>query len=326
MATGRVTKRAVDAMTPVAHTNFLWDDELRGFGVRITANGAKAYVYQYRLGGREAAKKRATIGRHGSPWTPDTARAEAKRLALLVGQGIDPVEAEKERRRQTITLAFGSYAQRFSDEYLKTHWPKGWALASGILRRDAAPAFAGLSLPQITRGHVAGFLDGLADRPAVRRNAFAILRRLFRWAVSRGDITASPITDMDAPAAPRARDRVLADDELALVWHAAEGMRYPFGPMFLMLAATGQRREEVAGLAWSELDRGSATWTLPAGRAKNGQAHLVPLSPRAVDLLDALARLLGGKASNDDARWPRRGLVFSTTGKTAVSGYSRAKR
>ena len=324
MPTRRVTKRAVDALTAGPATAYLWDDELRGFGVRITTAGAKAYVYQYRLGGREAAKKRATIGRHGSPWTPDTARAEAKRLALLVGQGTDPVQADKVRRRETVTLAFPSYAQRFTDEYLKTRWPRGWSLADGILRREAVPAFAGLSLPQITRAHVSEFLDRLADRPAVRRNAFAALRRLFRWAVSRGDLTASPIADMDAPAAPGARDRVLSDDELSAVWNAAGGMTYPFGPMLRLLAITGQRREEVAGLTWAELDQTSATWTLPATRAKNRQAHIVPLSPLAVGIVDGLARLLTN-AIGAKLRWPRKGLVFSTTGKTAVSGFSKAK-
>jgi hypothetical protein len=106
MATGKITKRAVDALASTGKTDFLWDDELRGFGVRITANGVKSYVYQYRLGGREASKKRATIGRHGSPWTPATARIEAERLAHAVGQGVDPAERDRERRRQAVDLAF----------------------------------------------------------------------------------------------------------------------------------------------------------------------------------------------------------------------------
>jgi integrase len=331
MATGKIAKRSVDALAapplgaqgkPAA--DFLWDEDLSGFGLRVTSNGAKSYVYQYRMGGREAAKKRVTIGKHGSPWTPDSARAEAKRLALLVGQGTDPMLADKVRRRETVTLAFASYAQRFTDEYLKTNWPRGWSLADGILRREAVPAFAGLSLPQITRGHVSEFLDGLADRPAVRRNAFAALRRLFRWAVSRGDIPASPITDMDAPTAPSARDRVLSDDELTAVWRASCDLDYPFGPMFRLLVATGQRREEVAALSWTELDQTSATWTLPAKRAKNRQAHIVPLSPIAIAVLDELALLLGS-VEDGAPKWPRKGLVLSTTGKTAVSGFSKAK-
>ncbi len=323
MATGLITKRSVDALQPDTREAFLWDGELRGFGVKVTPAGAKTYVYSYRMGGREAPKRRYTIGKHGSPWTPESARNEAKRLALLVGQGTDPVAADKERRRQSVSLAFGSYAAKFTDEYLKENWPGGWSIADGILRRDAAPAFAGLALPQITRAHVSTFLDTLSDRPAVRRNAFAALRRLFRWAVSRGDLALSPIAEMEAPPAPAARDRVLSNDELSLIWQASDGLSFPFGPMVRLLIVTGQRREEVAGLTWAELDRAAAMWTLPAQRAKNDQAHLVPLSPLAIEVLDHVAQLAGAGAG---AAWPRRGFVFTTNGATSASGYSRAKR
>jgi integrase len=97
--------------------------------------------------------------------------------------------------------------------------------------------------------------------------------------------------------------------------------------MFRLLIATGQRREEVAGLDWYELDRKSQTWTLPAERAKNGQAHIVPLNALAVAELDTLATKLVDAENDSDAEtsWPARGLVFTTTGKTAASGHSRGK-
>jgi len=268
LATGKITKRTVDALMPASATAFFWDDEVRGFGVRVTASGAKSYVFQYRVGGREAPKKRVTIGRHGSPWTPDSARREAKRLAHLVGQGVDPAQITKDRRREAVTLAFGPYAERFITEYLKSEWPGGWELAAGILRRDAKPFFDDVTLSVISRGQLSEFLDTLSSRPAVRRNGFAILRRLFRWAVSRGDILASPLAQMDAPPAPAARDRVLTDPELRLAWEATATLDYPFAPLFRLLIVTGQRRDEVAGLPWSELDRDDATWVLPAARSK----------------------------------------------------------
>lgn len=80
MATGKVTKEAVDALPVRDRDNFLWDTLVRGFGLKVTPKGARSYVYQYRLGGREAKTRRFTIGVHGSPWTPDAARKEAKRL------------------------------------------------------------------------------------------------------------------------------------------------------------------------------------------------------------------------------------------------------
>src|SRR4051812_33266886 len=113
MPTGRITKHAVDSLQPGAKDIFLWDDELRGFGLRVTAKGAKSYVFQFRMGGRESPSRRYTIGKHGSPWTPQTARKEAERVAIMVRQGIDPVQADHERRLQAIDLAFDSYVETF---------------------------------------------------------------------------------------------------------------------------------------------------------------------------------------------------------------------
>jgi hypothetical protein len=88
MPTGRINKTNVDALFAKSGHAFLWDEDLSGFGVRASASGAKSYVVQYRLGGRSTKARRYTIGRHGSPWTADTARTEAKRLLIEVGQGI----------------------------------------------------------------------------------------------------------------------------------------------------------------------------------------------------------------------------------------------
>ena len=159
-------------------------------------------------------------------------------------------------------------------------------------------------------------LDRLSDRPAVQRHSFAALRKLFRWAVSRGDIDRSPMEGMAQPSGVPSRDRVLDDTELALAWQAAAGLSKPFDAFFRLLILTGQRRDEVASLRWSELDRDGAEWCLPASRTKNGVSHIVPLSPMAKALLDDVA----GKGE-----WPRKGFVLSTTGKTPISGFSKAK-
>jgi integrase len=323
VATGNITKRAVDTFATTGATSFLWDQEVKGFGLKVTPSGGRTYVYQYRVGGREAKVRRYTIGAHGH-WTPDGARKEARRLAQLVDQGVDPAAALKVKRRESVDLAFPAYAERFINEYLKVEWKGGHELAAGILRRDAIPVLKGKSLKEITRADISGLMDRMSGKPAARRNAFAALRRMFKWAVNRGDLDVSPLRDMDPPAAPPSRDRVLTDQELALILRAAAELGYPFGPLVRLLVLTGQRREEVAGLNWSELDREKALWTLPAHRAKNGVVHDVPLSPPAVVLLDEVARQ--NRPQNSSAAWPIKGLVFSTTGRTRVSGFSAAKR
>jgi hypothetical protein len=138
MATGKVTKRTLDALLASGVAGFLWDEDLKGFGAKIGTWGTASYVLQYRLGDREAKTKCFTIGAHGSPWTPTTARAEATRLLHLVGQGVDPVSADKERRREAVDFAFSSYADLFA-AFCKG---KGWrTLVLRSLRLHLKPVF-----------------------------------------------------------------------------------------------------------------------------------------------------------------------------------------
>jgi integrase len=116
------------------------------------------------------------------------------------------------------------------------------------------------------------------------------------------------------PAEERSRDRVLSAEELRLVWLATERQDWPFGPFVKLLLLTAQRLNEVAGMRWSELDLDAAMWTLPAERAKNDKAHHVPLSVQAIALIRSLPRLDGTD------------FVFTTTGRTPISGFGRAKQ
>lgn len=310
----KLTKQVVDAARPQAKDHFLWDDRVSGFGLRVTPGGKKSYILQYRVAGRQHAR-RLTIGRHGSPWTPDTARTHALKLLLDVKRGSDPA-AEKERKKQeAVDLAFAPYVDTFRDRYLKAKW-KDWQLGYRLLVAHAVPVLETKALPEIKRRDLTVIMDSLVDRPAMARLAHATLRKLFRFAVSRGDLERSPMDGAEAPPPVAARDRVLSDVELKALWTASDGVNTLFRGAVRLLIVTGQRREEVAGLKWAELDRAATLWTLPADRAKNGVTHLVPLSALAIKVLDDLA---GGD------EWPSAGLVFSTTGKTPISGFSKAK-
>src|ERR671939_269691 len=93
----RLTKRAIDALVPGKAVYLVWDTETKGFGLKVTPAGARIYVLQTRLGSGES--RRFTIGPHGSPWTVETARAEALRLLGSLSQGIDPSTEKAERKR-----------------------------------------------------------------------------------------------------------------------------------------------------------------------------------------------------------------------------------
>ncbi len=325
MANARITKTAVESIEPGTSDVFVWDAgdrSTKGFGVKVTPSGSRVYVFQYRAGGRGAKTKRYTIGKHGV-WTADKARAEAERLARLVGQGGDPLAEKQERQRQAVDLAFAAYAcDVFRDGYAKVEWAKSYGLVERTLRLHLIPVLGNKPLPKITKADITVVFDRLPGKNAgTRRNTFTVLRRLFRVAVARGDLDRSPLEGVDPPRAPASRDRVLTDDELVTVWKAAGTLGYPFGPYFQLLILTGQRREEVAGLEWAELDRPAALWTLPAGRAKNGVVQLVHLTDAVIEILDAMPDVKrAGKVT-----WPRKGHVLTTNGTTSVSGYSKAK-
>jgi integrase len=312
MASQSITIRTIEASKPCPGRDvYTWDSGLRGFGLRVTPNGVKSYVLQYRVDGRPA--RRTTIGIHGSPWTTQTARKEAERLLMLVRQGVDPVEEARNAKRREKVLNFSSYCDQFVELYLQANWPDTWPEQQRILENVLKPRWGKKALTALKRADMVKLMDDYADRPGSRKVIHSLLRKLFNWAVDREDIDISPLAGMKAPKACPSRRRVLGQEELICLWQATGQASWPWGPFVRLLLLTMQRRQEVAEMDWSEIDLEAKTWTLPAERAKNDEAHIIPLTEMAVAELAAL--------------YPQeRGFVFSTTGITPVSGYSKAKR
>ena len=312
MPTGTINKRSVDALKASDRDAFLWDEELSGFGLKVTPKGVKSYLFQYRMGGRGTPTRRYTIGRHG-PLTPDRARQIARDLAFKVHQGIDPVEEERERQRLAATMGFASYVETFTEGYLKTEWGDSWPQAKRQLEMHVVPVLGQKALSEITPSHINPVFDALRDRPALQRNVHAVLRKLFNWAEKRDDVSVSPMGKMDVPKGVKRRKRILSPDELLACWRASYSLTPPRGAFVRVLIATLQRRSEVAALPWAELSQTKAMWDLPDDRAKNGHEHLVPLNALAMAEFDGLG-------------WKRRGVVFpSATGTTPISNFSDIK-
>ena len=316
MAVGKITKSTVDAALAGERDCMLWDDKLSGFGLKVTPKGGKIFIYQFRMGGRGNPVRRYTIGRFGSV-TPDAARKIAEGLAYSVAKGTDPQREKVETSVRAVDLAFKAYVERFASECLEKDWSSTHVYAHSLLTKYAVPVLGNKGMHQIAKPDIRVVTSKARSTPATERNLYGVLRRMFTFAVDEGDIQISPMMGMKPPSKPASRDRVLEDYELALVWNASHALGKPFGPLVRLLILTAARRDEVAGIDWTELKRATQQWNLPASRSKNGSAVTIMLSSMAVEELDALA---GGD------EWPRSGLIFSTTGKTAVSGFSRAKR
>ena len=262
--------------------------------------------------------------------SPDQARSLAMEMALQVRQSVDPLEAKVSKakaadlkRQAAKDLAFDSYCNRYLEFRVIPERLASAHNIEAVFRLHSIPYLQQKPLPEITRRDMAALLDRIPTGSiALKRSTYAILHKLFNWAKSRGDIAENPMSGMKPPPSATSRDRVLSDRELALALSAAAQMEPPFGPLIRLLFATGQRRDECAALNWRELDRQEALWTLPAARSKNGKANVVPLNRQALSILDEMAVLQTGECAD----WPKNGLVFTTTGTTPVSGYSRAKK
>src|SRR5262249_52396055 len=126
-------------------------------------------------------------------------------------------------------------------------------------------------------------------------------------------ITRDPMDGVETPAEVKTCERVLTDAELAQVWKAAEKMGWPFGPCVQLLILTAQRRSEVSGMTWSEVDLGDGLWSLPSTRTKNKRAHEVPLPTTAIEILRALPT------------YGQRDYVFTTDQRVPIAGFSGAK-
>jgi integrase len=204
----------------------------------------------------------------------------------------------------------------FIERYARPN-TRSWAETERMLKREVVGAWKGRCLSEIGKADVHELLDAIVDRgsPIAANRVLAALRRMCNWALERGIVKASPCDGVSPPSAVQSRDRVLSDDELAEVWRACNNIRWPFGPLIQLLILTGQRRDEVAEMRWSEIDFETRNWTLPRSRAKNDVEHVVPLSAAALEILNGLPQITS-----------KAGFVFTTNGTTAVNGFARAKR
>lgn len=302
--------------TRVDHSDAL----VPGLALRVTDRGHLSFVLRARYPRKPKNPTRRALGDYGAT-TLEQARAKARAWLELIERGIDPaIEEERQRaaahRRQANT--FGAVAADFLDRHgknlAKAKEVERIIRSEFILRWEARP------ITDIEPREISTAIRDIAPRGRYQaHNAFALLRRLYSWAIATGEygIDASP-TDRLRPSEligrREARSRVLSDSELRKVWMAAEAMGYPYGPAIRLLILSGQRLREVGDMSWPEVDLGGALWAIPASRMKGDAPHEVPLTPAAVKLLESLPRWSGGD------------FVFTTTGGLKpVNGFSKAK-
>lgn len=282
----------------------VFDDDMPGFGLRIRAGGKRTWIAQYRLGTKQ---RRITLG------TPelldaDQARTRAKVALARVHLGEDPQNAKVEAKaRAAVTL--GAVVPQYLSYVESRQRPGHHADTRRYFDRHWAP-LAGLALSSIDRQRVAARLLELArdNGPFAANRARAALSAFYTWTIGEGLAHANPVSGTNKPTAETPRDRVLTDSELALVWREAGPGEY--GAIVRLLILTACRRDEVAAMAWSELQ--GSTWAIPGARTKNALPHELPLPAAAMTIL-------GGVPRRED-----RDLVFGSRAGP-FSGWSKAK-
>jgi integrase len=309
-----LTQIALDNIKPGLSRREIPDGKERGLYLVVQPTGRMAWALRYRFNGQP---RKLTIGAYPAVGLAK-ARAEAARAKVSISDGIDVgatkkairVAAKAERRQQSNSVE--KVIADFVALYAKPN-TRDWKETERLLA-EFSTAWKGRPLREIGKPDIHRVLDAIVARGAsvTANRKFAQLRKMCRWAVSRGLIEYSPCDGIDPPSAEKSRDRVLDSDEIRLVWRAADDLGFPFGPIVKLLALTGQRRSEVGGMEWREIDLEKSIWTLPSERSKNKRQHTLPLSPEAIAIINNLPRFSGSR------------FVFSP-GKTAPSGFSRAK-
>ncbi len=286
---GRITKRVVDQLQP---GEIFWDDEMRGFGVRCRSSGAKHYVLKYRVGGRQ---RWYTIGRHGSPWTPHSARKEATSLLGLVANHCDPA-ADRDAGRSAKTVA--ELGQRFLTEYVPHQCKPSTAREyHRCVELFINPALGRLNVADVTTDDVANFHYELGDIPFQANRALGVLSKMMNLAeVWRLRQTTSNPCRHIRKYHERKRERYLSNSEFARLGKALdaterEGTFLPSAITAIrLLILTGARLSEILTLRWDYIDWDRSCIALP--ESKTG-AKLIYLSPPALDILRTAPRTEG---------------------------------
>ncbi len=302
----------------------VFDAACPGLGVRVTAR-SRTFIVQWT---DPATKKkvREPLGLWGAI-TIDQAREAARARLGEVAKGINPkaerlrqkAEAQAarekaERARREAEFTFGRLVDEWAALHL-AHRRERYRDEAVRALRFAFPNLLKRPTASITKAEAVNALDKLvlAGKAAMAGRTMAYARAAFHWAEKRGKVPGNPFHGLPIFAGNETRDRMLNDGEIAAVWEAAGTFGYPFGPFFKLLTLTLQRRKEVAGMRWSEIADDLSVWTIPGARMKNGKPHDVHLSEPARAILREIPRIAGCD------------FVFSTTGKTHVSGLSKAK-
>jgi integrase len=262
-----LTDELVTALPAKRKRYVVYDSVVRSLGVRVSPKGKKTWIVVGRFNGNKHPTRRKLAGK----LTIEQARERAIKF-----------DAAPSDKFTTVAEAYFKHIakQRRAGEVERT------------IRRELFPRWQNKQIGTITRRDMTDAINAVKERgkPSAAHHLFAYAQGLFSYATANNLLEHSPCTGIKPRVligAKTPRQRVLSDDELRAVWHAAKRAG-EFGQLVRLLMITGQRRSDVAEAPWSEFDTTAKLWTISPQRFKSNVSHVVPLSQLAMDVIDAL--------------------------------------
>ena len=251
---------------PTSGQRDVWESgKIKGFGIRV-GKETKTFFVGVRVNGKY---RRISIGQYDEKGLAGVSLKEARERAYQIvadaHAGIGPEVRKKREERGT----FGAVAAAFMTDYAKEHRTRA------EMQRKIDVELAAWHDRQITEIKRADIKDLIRVKartaPIMANRLLSLISKVFNWAVKEEIIESSPATQLDRPGKETERERSLSAEEIKIVWGVFDQLGYPWGPLHKMLLVTGQRRGEVAGMRWSEIN--GEGWKLPGERAKTGKGH-----------------------------------------------------
>lgn len=272
---------------------------VRGLRLRVGISGKKTWIVRARAGEKIVNKKLGTY----PAMRLGAARTAAERLLEAIA---------KDGSTEAADRTFGAVAEAWlTKKRADKKRNRSVDQQDRRLELHVLPKWRDRKIADIKRADVRDLIEGI-EGDILPNRVLTVIRTVFRYALSRDWIEASPAEGIAKPKDETERDRFLDMAETKRVWEAAGQCAYPFGRFVQILLLTGQRRTEVASMRWQDVDLEAKTWLMRAADTKGERAHLVPLSVPAVMTLRNLPRL------GD--------YVFTSDGETHISGFAKGKK
>jgi integrase len=313
-----LTERFVKAMTPPEKGHIIvWDNQIRGFGVRITSTGTIAFILNYRFDDpsdtrRRSSEYRYTIGQFGPrAWTVAAARVEAGEWRKKIDRGETHPMAERRRRRESTKASreAETFKQAVEDYIKREQEGRRKNATAGEIKRAILKGCADWHddpIVTIQAADIRSLLEAVRDgdgkkiapRPYLANRLYAYLKTFFAWCAEPGvdKVTRSPMDGLKRPwDGEESRERTYTDDELRAIWKAADTIGGTRGAFVKVLALTGKRKTALAAMRWNEIDD-NGLWKPPVDprrRRRIKRVHVTPLPRLAVRIVRGLTVIEG---------------------------------